>query len=56
MTKKYFIGVAIILVAGAGIFFLSGTFRRTEIAHPALIGILVRGATYTPGVDGFKKK
>ena len=55
MLKKYIL-LSVILIIGAGIFLLSRIVPRAEPAHPVLIGILVRGTTYTPGVEGFKKK
>lgn len=56
MDKRYLTVVAILIVAaGLGVAFFS---RREQAAQPppTLIGILVRGKSYTPGVDGFKEK
>ena len=49
--------VLVLLVLGAVILFVSPPqLLRAPVAKTYKIGILVRGATYTPGVDGFKAK
>ena len=56
MIRKFIFFAVIVIMAGAGILILSRAFQHAEPVHPALIGILVRGQSYAPGVDGFKKR
>lgn len=56
MSKKYLFLAIIVLIAGAGFLTVSRTFQHAAPPRPLLIGILARGASYTPGVEGFRKK
>lgn len=44
------------VLAAGGIIVLWGRATHQKSERPKLIGIVVRGSTYTPGVEGFKKK
>ena len=56
ISKRIIVCAGIIIILAFLVFSYINTFHKPPLNRSVTIGIIVRGSSYTPGVEGFKKK
>ena len=56
ILKRIIVCAGIIIILAFLVFSYINTFHKPPLNRSVTIGIIVRGSSYTPGVEGFKKK